>query len=117
MVCAHRNLTCARLMAAASVILVQVFDGLCIQKPYVCKARGCSKCYTDPSSLRKHVKTVHGADFYANKKHKGNECSDGGCGRQMDSDGHPYSGLMVTALQVISSVYNVNDGFNIYWSA
>lgn len=41
------------------------------QKPYVCKAPGCTKRYTDPSSLRKHVKTVHGAEFYANKKHKG----------------------------------------------
>jgi uncharacterized Zn-finger protein len=30
------------------------------QKPYACKAPGCSKRYTDPSSLRKHVKTVHG---------------------------------------------------------
>ena len=46
------------------------------QKPYVCKAPGCTKRYTDPSSLRKHVKTVHGVDFYAqggHKKHKGNE--------------------------------------------
>ena len=43
------------------------------QKPYVCKAPGCIKRYTDPSSLRKHVKTVHGPEFYANKKHKGNE--------------------------------------------
>ncbi|KAK2146444.1 hypothetical protein LSH36_607g01019 [Paralvinella palmiformis] len=40
-------------------------------KPYVCKAPGCTKRYTDPSSLRKHVKTVHGPEFYANKKHKG----------------------------------------------
>ena len=38
----------------------------------MCKAPGCTKRYTDPSSLRKHVKTVHGADFYASKKHKGN---------------------------------------------
>lgn len=37
----------------------------------MCKAPGCTKRYTDPSSLRKHVKTVHGAEFYANKKHKG----------------------------------------------
>lgn len=41
----------------------------------MCKAPGCTKRYTDPSSLRKHVKTVHGAEFYANKKHKG---TDGG---------------------------------------
>ena len=42
----------------------------------MCKAPGCTKRYTDPSSLRKHVKTVHGVDFYAqggHKKHKGNE--------------------------------------------
>ena len=37
----------------------------------MCKAAGCTKRYTDPSSLRKHVKTVHGVDFYASKKHKG----------------------------------------------
>ena len=30
------------------------------QKPYVCKVPGCTKRYTDPSSLRKHTKTVHG---------------------------------------------------------
>ena len=42
-----------------------------LQKPYACKAPGCTKRYTDPSSLRKHVKTVHGADFYASKRHKG----------------------------------------------
>ncbi len=37
----------------------------------MCKAPGCTKRYTDPSSLRKHVKTVHGVDFYTSKKHKG----------------------------------------------
>lgn len=41
----------------------------------MCKAPGCTKRYTDPSSLRKHVKTVHGAEFYANKKHKGGNSS------------------------------------------
>ena len=44
-----------------------------MQKPYACKAPGCTKRYTDPSSLRKHVKTVHGADFYASKRHKGDQ--------------------------------------------
>ena len=52
------------------------------QKPYVCKAIGCTKRYTDPSSLRKHVKTVHGPDFYANKKHKG----DGTCKKEMKEE-------------------------------
>uniref|UniRef100_A0A1I8IXQ1 C2H2-type domain-containing protein n=1 Tax=Macrostomum lignano TaxID=282301 RepID=A0A1I8IXQ1_9PLAT len=42
------------------------------EKPYVCRAAvGCSKRYTDPSSLRKHIKTVHGAEAYATKKFKG----------------------------------------------
>lgn len=48
----------------------------------MCKAPGCTKRYTDPSSLRKHVKTVHGAEFYANKKHKGTP--------NMDEDGHHH---------------------------
>lgn len=49
----------------------------------MCKAPGCTKRYTDPSSLRKHVKTVHGAEFYANKKHKG--INNGSDGRSDDS--------------------------------
>lgn len=28
----------------------------------------CSKSYTDPSSLRKHIKTVHGEDVYEMSK-------------------------------------------------
>jgi len=59
-----------------------------MQKPYVCKAPGCTKRYTDPSSLRKHVKTVHGAEFYANKKHKG---SNGDGGDEAGTGGHSPS--------------------------
>lgn len=44
---------------------------LFIQKPYVCKIPGCTKRYTDPSSLRKHVKTVHGPEAHITKKHRG----------------------------------------------
>ena len=44
-----------------------------LQKPYACHAPGCVKRYTDPSSLRKHVKTVHGAEFYASKRHKADD--------------------------------------------
>jgi len=29
-------------------------------RPYRCKINGCDKGYTDPSSLRKHVRSVHG---------------------------------------------------------
>lgn len=32
---------------------------------------GCTKRYTDPSSLRKHVKTVHGPEAHITKKHRG----------------------------------------------
>ena len=38
------------------------------QKQYGCKVEGCTKRYTDPSSLRKHMKTVHGALPQPNKK-------------------------------------------------
>lgn len=54
------------------------FDPFCLrsslstqQKPYVCKLPGCTKRYTDPSSLRKHVKTVHGPDAHVTKRHRG----------------------------------------------
>lgn len=43
------------------------------QKPYVCWAfPECQKAYTDPSSLRKHIKTVHGTDYYTETKRKRN---------------------------------------------
>ncbi|NXM90403.1 GLI1 protein, partial [Oenanthe oenanthe] len=58
---------------------IQLWGGGCgwsdalpaLQKPYVCKIPGCTKRYTDPSSLRKHVKTVHGPDAHVTKKHRG----------------------------------------------
>lgn len=59
----------------ATIFHINIFI-LCVQKPYACKAPGCTKRYTDPSSLRKHVKTVHGPEFYANKRHKGNNYYD-----------------------------------------
>lgn len=43
-----------------------------LQKPYVCKIPGCTKRYTDPSSLRKHVKTVHGPEAHVTKKQRSN---------------------------------------------
>ena len=57
----------------------------------MCKAPGCTKRYTDPSSLRKHVKTVHGAEFYANKKHKGSSGGNGG-GNGADGGGSDEAG-------------------------
>lgn len=73
-----------------NVFKVPVFN-LCnlFQKPYVCKAPGCTKRYTDPSSLRKHVKTVHGAEFYAKRKHKGN----GDSGNNDSEDGNGSNGM------------------------
>lgn len=47
------------------------FDLMFPQKPYVCKIPGCTKRYTDPSSLRKHVKTVHGPEAHVTKKQRG----------------------------------------------
>ncbi|KAI6176385.1 hypothetical protein M3Y97_00792300 [Aphelenchoides bicaudatus] len=34
------------------------------EKPYACPVENCDKSYTDPSSLRKHIKTQHGDDVY-----------------------------------------------------
>lgn len=48
-----------------------IFPVAVLQKPYVCKIPGCTKRYTDPSSLRKHVKTVHGPEAHITKKHRG----------------------------------------------
>ena len=51
-------------------ILVHIDVRSCLQKEYVCQIAGCDKSYTDPSSLRKHVKTVHGEDAFRQKKYK-----------------------------------------------
>lgn len=51
--------------------MLKILYMLFIQKPYVCKIPGCTKRYTDPSSLRKHVKTVHGPEAHITKKHRG----------------------------------------------
>uniref|UniRef100_UPI000E5590EB zinc finger protein GLIS3-like n=1 Tax=Urocitellus parryii TaxID=9999 RepID=UPI000E5590EB len=39
-----------------------------ITKPYACQIPGCTKRYTDPSSLRKHVKAHSSKDQQARKK-------------------------------------------------
>ena len=48
-----------------------IFDGRYFdsQKPYTCKVLGCTKRYTDPSSLRKHVKS-HSVEEQAQTKIK-----------------------------------------------
>lgn len=52
------------------VVFNKLLSGF-LQKPYVCKIPGCTKRYTDPSSLRKHVKTVHGPEAHVTKKQRG----------------------------------------------
>lgn len=39
-----------------------------LQKPYACQIPGCSKRYTDPSSLRKHVKAHSTKEQQVRKK-------------------------------------------------
>lgn len=41
---------------------------LVLQKPYACQIPGCSKRYTDPSSLRKHVKAHSAKEQQVRKK-------------------------------------------------
>lgn len=69
-------------LTASLLLRARRFPG---QKPYVCKIPGCTKRYTDPSSLRKHVKTVHGPDAHVTKKHRG----DVGPGRALPTPGAP----------------------------
>lgn len=69
-----------------------------LQKPYVCKIPGCTKRYTDPSSLRKHVKTVHGPEAHVTKKQRGDihprhpPPRDQGSHSQSRSPGHQTQG-------------------------
>ena len=63
-------------------------NSIIFQKPYACKAPNCTKRYTDPSSLRKHVKTVHGTEFYNSKRHKGEDYGNS----HASSNGSPASG-------------------------
>lgn len=71
-----------------------------LQKPYVCKIPGCTKRYTDPSSLRKHVKTVHGPEAHVTKKQRGDihprhpPPRDQGSHSQTRSPGHLTQGAI-----------------------
>ncbi|XP_026545029.1 transcriptional activator GLI3-like, partial [Notechis scutatus] len=71
-----------------------------LQKPYVCKIPGCTKRYTDPSSLRKHVKTVHGPEAHVTKKQRGDihprhpPPRDQGSHSQNRSPGHLIQGAI-----------------------
>ena len=80
------------------------------QKPYACKAPGCTKRYTDPSSLRKHVKTVHGADFYANKRHKGEGGASSGGGSGAASARVKAKTGRSTKAEVSVDEVGLNDG-------
>lgn len=57
------------------VIIINVFEHsktsiiiFNFQKPYACQVAGCRKRYTDPSSLRKHIKNHAGSTMCKNKK-------------------------------------------------
>ena len=45
-----------------------IYGPLLFQKPYACQYPGCTKRYTDPSSLRKHVKGGHAKENQSRKK-------------------------------------------------
>lgn len=47
---------------------------LSLQKPYACSVPGCNKRYTDPSSLRKHVKNHNQKDPQQKKKVNLDQC-------------------------------------------
>lgn len=54
------------------ITLVTKIKFIYFQKPYACQVIGCTKKYTDPSSLRKHVKN-HTFEEQKQIKRKGNE--------------------------------------------
>ena len=56
-------LSCLKILMILSSLSTYAF-----QKQYGCKVEGCPKRYTDPSSLRKHMKTVHGSNSRPTKK-------------------------------------------------
>ena len=47
----------------------------------MCTVTGCSKHYTMPSSLRRHVRTAHGPESYVKKEHN----EDGTCKRKQSA--------------------------------
>lgn len=52
----------------SSGLLPASHASLMLQKPYACQIPGCSKRYTDPSSLRKHVKAHSAKEQQVRKK-------------------------------------------------
>lgn len=62
------------------------------QKPYACQVAGCSKRYTDPSSLRKHVKNHSGRDPAHAQARRAGSTGDGegstGSGTVPDKSSH-----------------------------
>ena len=59
----------------SSGLLLTPHSPLMLQKPYACQIPGCSKRYTDPSSLRKHVKAHSAKEQQVRKKVGGHEPS------------------------------------------
>lgn len=52
---------CVLFVAELRIIMIlRLIVHFLFQKPYACQIPGCTKRYTDPSSLRKHVK-IHSA--------------------------------------------------------
>lgn len=69
--CGHHNIWELQFSVVFSLFFRRwIIFSLHLQKPYVCKIPGCTKRYTDPSSLRKHVKTVHGPEAHVTKKQR-----------------------------------------------
>lgn len=62
----HPSALCADCRDAEEQEIFSLFSHL--QKPYACQIPGCSKRYTDPSSLRKHVKAHSAKEQQVRKK-------------------------------------------------
>ena len=66
---------------------------LMLQKPYACQIPGCSKRYTDPSSLRKHVKAHSAKEQQVRKKVRGL------CSRPISADNPPTPPSLLSSIK------------------
>ncbi|KAI6176652.1 (spotted green pufferfish) hypothetical protein [Aphelenchoides bicaudatus] len=67
------------------------------EKNYKCPVNNCVKRYTDPSSLRKHLKTVHGEEYYIQAK----------LNKQLNGPGNNYG--TINLVQQLSPVVDLSD--------
>lgn len=62
------TVSCRTTLVWFECLLLSFHFSVFVQKPYTCQVPGCAKRYTDPSSLRKHVKSHFSKEQQLRKK-------------------------------------------------